>query len=229
MDEWLRDAFAAGDGVAATTIASRGVLALLLGFAVAGLYRVVTPRRENVDALPLATTLVLLATLIALMTLAIGNSVARAFGVVGALSIVRFRTVVEDTRDTAFVILAVVVGMASGAGYWLLALAALPLAAAGALAMRAWSTPVSGGCPATLTVRLGLGLDPATCVEPTLREHASGARLTSVASARQGAAFDFVYAFDVPAPDSLRSLAERLNRIEGVQSVELRSIGDPRS
>src|SRR2546430_13730647 len=45
-------------------------------------------------------------------TQVIGDNVARAFSLVGALSIVRFRTVVRDTQDTAYVIFAVVVGMA---------------------------------------------------------------------------------------------------------------------
>src|SRR6185369_5103087 len=61
------------------------------------------------------TTLVLLCTLIAMVTQVIGESVARAFSLVGALSIVRFRTVVRDTQDTAYVIFAVAVGMAVGA------------------------------------------------------------------------------------------------------------------
>jgi len=39
---------------------------------------------------------------------------SRAFSLVGALSIVRFRTVVRDTQDTAYVIFAVAVGMAEG-------------------------------------------------------------------------------------------------------------------
>ena len=50
-----------------------------------------------------------------MVTQVIGDNVARAFSLVGALSIVRFRTVVRDTQDTAFVIFAVVVGMAVGA------------------------------------------------------------------------------------------------------------------
>jgi len=49
------------------------------------------------------------------VTQVIGDNVARAFSLVGALSIVRFRTVVRDTQDTAYVIFAVVVGMAVGA------------------------------------------------------------------------------------------------------------------
>ena len=52
--------------------------------------------------------------LIALVTQVIGSSVARAFSLVGALAIVRFRTLVEDMRDTTFVIAAVAVGMEVG-------------------------------------------------------------------------------------------------------------------
>jgi uncharacterized membrane protein YhiD involved in acid resistance len=44
----------------------------------------------------------------------IGSSMARAFALVGALSIIRFRTVVKDTRDTAFVFAALAMGMAAG-------------------------------------------------------------------------------------------------------------------
>jgi hypothetical protein len=53
-------------------------------------------------------TLALLSVLIAMSTQVIGDNVARAFSLVGALSIVRFRTVVRDTKDTAYVIFAVV-------------------------------------------------------------------------------------------------------------------------
>jgi uncharacterized membrane protein YhiD involved in acid resistance len=51
----------------------------------------------------------------------IGSNLARAFALVGALTIVRFRTVVKDTRDTAFIFFALTEGIASGTGNWLLA------------------------------------------------------------------------------------------------------------
>jgi hypothetical protein len=91
-------------------------LAFVLGCLVAGVYHVTTRKQKSQGASFLAT-LVMLSVLIAMVTLVIGNNIARAFSLVGALAIVRFRTVVEDTRDTAFVIFAVVVGMAAGAGY----------------------------------------------------------------------------------------------------------------
>ena len=98
------------DILAIEVLAARLVVALGLGVVVAGVY-LLTQRKPRAELAPFVTTLVLLTVLIAMVTLVIGNSVARAFGLVGALSIVRFRTVVEDTRDTAFVIFAVFAGV----------------------------------------------------------------------------------------------------------------------
>lgn len=66
-------------------------------------------------------TIFLVAIIVALVMMVIGGSVARAFALVGALSIIRFRTVVKDTRDTAFVFAALALGMAAGTSAYLLA------------------------------------------------------------------------------------------------------------
>lgn len=50
----------------------------------------------------------------------IGSSIARAFGLVGALSIIRYRTVVKDTRDASFIFLSLVVGFACGTSSYLI-------------------------------------------------------------------------------------------------------------
>src|SRR5689334_19211734 len=91
----------------------RLLLSMTLGFIVMFVYRV--GRRGEPRNRSFEITLVLLTILIAMVTKVIGDSVARAFSLVGALSIVRFCTVVRDTQDTAYVIFAVVVGMAVGA------------------------------------------------------------------------------------------------------------------
>ncbi|NUQ33376.1 MAG: DUF4956 domain-containing protein [Planctomycetaceae bacterium] len=48
----------------------------------------------------------------------IGSNIARAFSLVGALSIIRFRTAVKDPRDIAFLFAAMVVGMGCGTGLY---------------------------------------------------------------------------------------------------------------
>ncbi len=81
-------------------------------------------------------TLVFLCLLIAMVTQVIGDNVARAFSLVGALSIVRFRTSVRDTKDTAFVIFAVAIGMAVGADQPLLALTGMAFTLAATILYR---------------------------------------------------------------------------------------------
>ncbi|MCB0393483.1 MAG: DUF4956 domain-containing protein [Bdellovibrionales bacterium] len=50
--------------------------------------------------------------------LIIGSNIARAFSLVGALSIIRFRTAVKDPRDTAFLFAGIVAGMGCGTGFF---------------------------------------------------------------------------------------------------------------
>ena len=68
-------------------------------------------------------TLVMIEIVIALVMMVILNvrgtsAVAVAFGLMGALSVVRFRTIIKDNRDTAFVFLSVALGMAAGTGQY---------------------------------------------------------------------------------------------------------------
>ena len=67
-------------------------------------------------------TLVLMCITVAAVMMVIGSNLARAFALVGALTIVRFRTVVKDTKDTAFIFFALTEGIASGTGNYLLTL-----------------------------------------------------------------------------------------------------------
>ncbi len=96
------------------------VLAIILGLIVAWVYRYTHKGLSYSQSFVL--TLVFVSTVVASVMMIIGNSLARAFALVGALSIIRFRTVVKDTKDTAFVFFALAVGMASGTGNYFIAL-----------------------------------------------------------------------------------------------------------
>jgi len=58
--------------------------------------------------------LVILSVITALVIMTIGNNLARAFGLVGAMTVIRFRTAVKDIQDIVFIIFSLAVGMASG-------------------------------------------------------------------------------------------------------------------
>ncbi len=61
-----------------------------------------------------AQALILLTLGVSLVMLVIGNSLVTAFGLLGALALVRFRNVLKDTRDTAYIFSCLVLGMAVG-------------------------------------------------------------------------------------------------------------------
>ena len=110
----MSDFFASGNvSREPLTVFLRLIVAMVMGGMVAAIYR--RTRYASQTTSSFTVTLVLLSILIAMVTQVIGDNVARAFSLVGALSIVRFRTVVRDTQDTAYVIFAVAVGMAVGA------------------------------------------------------------------------------------------------------------------
>jgi len=67
-------------------------------------------------------SLVLLTIVVSLVMFVIGNSIVTAFGLIGALAIIRFRNVLKDTRDTVYVFFSLVLGMALGSQRYLAAL-----------------------------------------------------------------------------------------------------------
>ncbi len=66
-------------------------------------------------------SLIMLAMITTLVIMVIGNNLARAFGLVGAMSIIRFRTAVKDTQDIMYIFFSLAVGLACGAGMYIVA------------------------------------------------------------------------------------------------------------
>ena len=76
-----------------------------------------TPRRQ----MPVIQTQIILAVVGAVVMLVVGSSLARAFGIVGAAGLVRYRAKIDDPKDAGVMLSTLAVGLASGVGVWLLA------------------------------------------------------------------------------------------------------------
>lgn len=100
----------------------RLALAALIGLVITGIHR---RRAHDPQAQALAHAQILLCVAGAMMMALINDSLARAFGIAGAASIIRFRTPVDDPKDAVVLFLLMGLGMACGLG-------ALTLAGAGA-------------------------------------------------------------------------------------------------
>lgn len=222
MPEWLRGVVQETTPIAVHIMAWRIVIALALGALVAWAY-VLTHGRSARETRTLATTIVLLTGLLAMVSMVIGDSVARAFGLVGALSIVRFRTVVNDTRDTAFVIFSVIVGMAVGTGLLMVAAVGVPIVCAAAFVMDGRGD-AKRDAACRLIVRLALGKDP-EMVEREISKLCGFSRGVSARTAKQGAAIEVVHEVRLPQGKAA-DVVVALCAIDGIQDVEVEPLDE---
>lgn len=221
MPDFLNEIVSADAPIAPLDVLFRLCAALALGWIVATIYRRTRHSTEIASSFP--ATLVLLSVLIAMVTLVIGTNVARAFSLVGALSIVRFRTVVRDTQDTAYVIFAVAVGMAMGAKDLYVGLMGVALVGFAAYLMMARAKIFSVSQPAyVLDLRVGLGCDLDQLLSRTMDDYFHDRELVAIGTARQGCSLDVTYEGRMKAAARADKMVASLNRLEGVQSVELR-------
>jgi len=106
--------------ISGPVVAVKVGVAFVCGLVVAWLYR--RTYRGPGYSVAYTNTLILLTMATAVIIMTIGNNLARAFGLVGALSVVRFRHAVKNTQDIVYVFLALGIGMASGVGFYDVAL-----------------------------------------------------------------------------------------------------------
>ena len=97
------------------------ILSFILGLIISVIYKFTHKGLSYSQSFML--TNIFVAVIVCMVIMIIGNSLARAFALVGALSIIRFRTVVKDTKDTAYIFWSLAAGMAAGTGSYFLAIA----------------------------------------------------------------------------------------------------------
>jgi len=87
-------------------------VAMICGVCIALLYRW-TYKGLNYSS-SFNISMIMLTMITAIVIMVIGNNLARAFGMVGAMSIIRFRTAVKDATDIMFIFFALAIGLAAG-------------------------------------------------------------------------------------------------------------------
>ena len=110
------------DGVTVTNAALGLLTALIMGAVIYFVYR--RFYTGVIYSRSFAITLVGMTVLTAMVTLAISTNIVISLGMVGALSIVRFRTAIKDPLDLLYLFWAITTGITSGAGMYVLVLVA---------------------------------------------------------------------------------------------------------
>ena len=100
-------------------IATNILMSAVLGFFIFISYAF--SHRGTIYSKKFNASLVILTILTGTVMTVIGNNIALSLGMVGALSIVRFRTAVKDSRDTVYIFWTIIVGICCGVGDYLVA------------------------------------------------------------------------------------------------------------
>jgi len=168
-----------------------------------------------------AQTMVLLGMLVGMVMAIVGTNIASAFTLVGALSIVRFRNAVKETRDVGFIFFAMAVGMATGTQfYWLAVIATLVICLI-IMMMDRFNWFALDIRSQIIKVQLDPQVDPDTALQSTLLSHTDRADLVSVESIRGGALTEVIYSVVLKKSASPTALVNDLRESSGGQKITL--------
>lgn len=172
------------------------LLTLLLSFAtsvvIAWTYR--TTYRNVSYSQSYVQTLIILGMLISLIMLIVGSNIARAFALVGALSVIRFRNAIKETRDVGFIFLVMAIGMACGTRFYILAIIATVMICAIILLMNRFNWFALNVQRQVVKVQVPADDgDYSLSIEDILVRNTEEFELISTESIRNGALLEYAY------------------------------------
>ncbi|GAA0224528.1 DUF4956 domain-containing protein [Cryptosporangium japonicum] len=219
----LSGTFSVGD-IAATLL-----LAFVLSTAIGWVYRFT--HRNISYSQSYVQTLIILGMLISLIMLVVGSNIARAFALVGALSVVRFRNAIKETRDVGFIFLVMAVGMACGTRFYSLAIISAVSISLIILVMYRFNWFALNVQRQVVKVQVPSdGGDYTEALQDVLLRHTSEFELVSMETIRGGALTEIMYTVrlkkgsspgDLIAGLSERTAGQRVTVLTGYDQTDL--------
>ena len=200
------------------------LLAFALGLICSWVYR--WTHRGFSYSVSFVHTLVLLSSITAFVMMVIGNSIARAFSLVGALSIIRFRTPVKDTRDTAFVFFSLGIGFAAGTGAYVIAALSTLSIGLFAFIMHRIRVGESGKGDFLLRFRVVNSSDGENIYNDVFNEHLKKNTLINMSTVQQGEYLELAFSITFKEPRRQQQFLRELNAIPEVEQAMLMVVGE---
>ncbi len=165
-------------------------------------------------------SLVLMTLVVSLVMFVIGNSIVTAFGLLGALALIRFRNVLKDTRDTVFVFIALVVGMSVGSQRYMTAIVGTAALGLAVLYLDLTSFGTLGRFDGYLTCRLATDLDRGQ-LSRLLDRFCRAVKQVSTRQSGDEQGAELVYQIGLRDRERGGELLEELRRLEGMRHASL--------
>lgn len=226
MDELVKSLQLGESGVALVTVWSVIIgcgLSALLSVGVGLVYRRVHTEAGYSQAL--AHSFVLMSMITALIMLIIGSNIARAFSLVGALSIIRFRTAIKSPQDVAFLFFAMAIGMACGTRFYSVAVLGFVMVSAVVITLKATNfASYPERREFLLSVAFHIGVEYEQRLKPVLEKYFEAYSLAYVETARQGTLREVVYSVSPKDGAKDQEILEEIVKLNDNLKVSLRSV-----
>lgn len=167
-------------------------------------------------------SLVLVTVVVAMVMAVIGDNIIRAFGLMGALALIRFRNVVKDTRDIVFIFCALVVGMAAGSQRY--AIAVVGAVILSLIALYLYLTGFGTHQPHNGFLRFSLPghIGPKHPIPVILKRFCGNFTLISVQDSALGSAgVEYAYQLMIRNAKQNEQMLSELEKVEGIGNINL--------
>ena len=199
------------------------LVSLILSFALTALigwiYR--TTHKGTSYTQSYVQTLVLMGMVTSIIMLIVGSNIARAFSLVGALSIIRFRNAVKETRDVGFIFFTMAIGMATGTKFYLLAVIATVIIGLMILIMNHFDWYAREVASQILKIELPNNVEFDTLFDDVFVKYTSVSDLISVDSVRSGMLTELIYSISPRKGANTQAFLADIKKLNGNNKVTL--------
>jgi uncharacterized membrane protein YhiD involved in acid resistance len=157
--------------------------------------------------------------IMAIVIMVIGNNLARAFGLVGAMSLIRFRTAIRDPGDITFIFFSLATGMAAGVGLHLTAITGTIFVSIVMyiLSRVSYMYPKRPG----LLLEFSSSEKKETPYRPVLEKHCKRYRPINVKSRKGGESLQLSFYVTLKDVEQSEEFIREIGRIQGVSRISL--------
>lgn len=219
IDRLLGNSVSAPEIYSADVVVLNLLVAMALGMVIASAYKYVHKGISYSQSYVFSIVLVTMTVALAMMV--IGNDITRAFALLGTFTIIRYRTAVKDPKDTAFIFVALVVGLAVGASNYGIALAGTLVMVVAALVLDRIDFGAATKTDHILYMTTSRDFASDGALESVMRQTFKKATLLNVALDSDGERSTYTYNVDKKQDEDLPRALDGLRQMSGVESVEL--------
>jgi hypothetical protein len=166
-------------------------------------------------------TLVMMTTVVSLIMLLIGSNIARAFTLVGALSVIRFRNAVKESRDVGFIFMGLAIGMAVGTRFYVMSIFSTAVLSAFVVALYKFNLFAKEIRERILRVQMLASHNHEAVLEEPFLKLLEEYRIISIETVRAGALNEVVYSVVLKRGVSPQALLEAVRARNDNQKASL--------